>query len=623
MSKRIILIGLLIYLLCHNKNVFAQCSTTINAFPYHEDFEAGQGNWTTGGTNSDWTFGTPNKSIITNAASGSNCWITGTLTGNFYNFGENAWLMSPCFDFTSLTNPQISFNIFWETERRYDGATFQYSINGGTTWQNLGNSNSNNNCLGANWFNYSPITSLGIDGWSGTKLPTSGSCQGSGGSNNWVSAKHILTALAGQSNVRFRFVFGAGTTCNSFNGVAVDDITIAEAPSNTADFIFTCSSNNTVSFTNTSSICGANFIWNFDDLTSSSNSSNAENPTHIFSAPGTYNVSLSVTFPGNIIVTKNKTVTVLNVTTSIVQALYCFGNTNGSVQATVVGGSGTYNYAWNTSPIQTTNVINNLQAGNYTVTVSAANACTTSSTISLAEPTPLIGTIHTQNNLCNQQNGSAEIIVSGGSYPYTYLWGNNATTSIIQNLAANSYLVTVKDDNDCLLNMTAIVKDSTNNIIMSLGNDTSFCPGNQLVLNPGNFAAYLWQNNSTNATYTATTSGNYFVKVTDQDGCTKSDTIKITVDCSDVFFPTAFTPNNDGLNDTFGPIGNIAAITNFSMNVYGRWGQLIFSTNNPFIKWNGKQNGIDTEMGMYVWIATYSINNNPAVTKKGTVLIIR
>ncbi|HNE92983.1 MAG TPA: gliding motility-associated C-terminal domain-containing protein [Chitinophagaceae bacterium] len=607
-------------------HLLSQCNTTISTFPYHEDFEAGQGNWTTGGNNNDWQYGTPSKSIITGAASGTKCWIVGKLTGNFYNFGENAWIMSPCYDFSSLTNPQISFSVFWETERKYDGATFQYSVNGGNTWNTLGSTNSNNNCNGVNWFNYSPITSLGVDGWSGTKLPTSGSCNGTGGSDGWVTSKHILTGLAGQNNVRFRFVFGAGTTCNSFNGFAVDDITISEAPVNTCNFIFSCTGNNTVNFTNTSSICATNFNWNFGDNASPSNTSNAENPTHIFTAPGTYNVSLTVTFPGNIIVNKIKTVTVLSVNTSIVNSIKCNGDSTGSALANVTGGGGAYNYNWNTNPVQTTNTATNLKAGSYTVTVSATNTCTTNSTIIFTQPDSLKATSIVANELCKQQNGFIEVVTTGGVLPYTYLWNTNPiqNTSKASNLKAGNYAVIITDANLCKLSMNNSIKDSINNINLNLGNDTSFCPGSQLILNAGaGFANYVWQNASTNATFTATQTGNYFVIVTDKDGCTKTDTIKINVDCSDIYFPTAFTPNSDGLNDTFGALGNLFSLTSYQFYVYGRWGQLIFYTNNAFEKWDGKQNGNNLDSGTYIWFATYSINNKPLLFKKGTVIMIR
>ncbi|HNL82110.1 MAG TPA: gliding motility-associated C-terminal domain-containing protein, partial [Chitinophagaceae bacterium] len=178
--------------------------------------------------------------------------------------------------------------------------------------------------------------------------------------------------------------------------------------------------------------------------------------------------------------------------------------------------------------------------------------------------------------------------------------------------------------NLCKLSMSNSIKDSINNINLNLGNDTSFCTGSQLILNAGTgFANYVWQNASTNATFTATQTGNYFVIVTDKDGCTKTDTIKINVDCSDIYFPTAFTPNSDGLNDTFGALGNLFSLTSYQFYVYGRWGQLIFYTNNAFEKWDGKQNGNNLDSGTYIWFATYSINNKPLLFKKGTVIMIR
>lgn len=616
---------LLVSLVLITAKSMAQCNTTISSFPYFENFESGQGNWTTGGTNNDWAYGTPAKNIITDAASGSKCWITGGLTGSNYSNGANAWLMSPCFNFSTLTNPQIAFSVFWETERRFDGASFQYSTDGGSNWQTLGSTNSNSTCLGVNWFNFSPINTLGIPGWSGTILPTTGGCQGTGGSDGWVTAKHVLQGLGGQSNVRFRFIFGAGTTCNNFNGFAVDDIAVSEAPPNSANFVYSCNAANSVAFTSTSSVCASNFIWNFGDVNSPSNISNAENPTHVFSAPGSYDVSLTVTFPGNITVNKTQTVIVLGVTTTVAQPIQCYGNNNGSLTATVTGGTGSYNYLWSTTPAQTTATATNLVAGTYTVTVNAANACTTTASVVLAQPAQFTGTVTTQNELCKQANGKINVVLNGGLAPYTYNWNNGATSASLNNLTAATYSLTAKDANNCTFNTQTIVKDSTNQLQLNLGKDTSFCPGNTLVLNAGNFNSYLWQDFSNASTYTVTKTGTYFVKATDADGCSISDTIKINVDCSDIYFPSAFSPNKDPLklNETFGPLGNLSALTSFSMSVYGRWGQLIFTTTNPFEKWDGRQNGVDMDLGIYVWIASYSLNNEPVKTKKGTVMIIR
>src|SRR5688500_6823717 len=80
---------------------FSQCTTPISIFPYSENFETSNGNWTPGGTASDWSWGTPIKPVINSAASGTKCWITGTLTQSSYYNNQNSTLTSPCFHLTS------------------------------------------------------------------------------------------------------------------------------------------------------------------------------------------------------------------------------------------------------------------------------------------------------------------------------------------------------------------------------------------------------------------------------------------------------------------------------------------------------------------------------------------
>ena len=78
-------------------DVSAQCIIVDSVTPYFQDFEASDGNWSDGGLSSDWAWGHPNKNIITGAANGQNCWITGGLTGSAYNAGQRSYLISPCF----------------------------------------------------------------------------------------------------------------------------------------------------------------------------------------------------------------------------------------------------------------------------------------------------------------------------------------------------------------------------------------------------------------------------------------------------------------------------------------------------------------------------------------------
>ncbi|MEZ5045542.1 MAG: hypothetical protein R2831_00975 [Chitinophagaceae bacterium] len=91
---------------------FSQCATTINTFPYNEDFELNMGGWSSGGINNDWAWGQPTKATISSAGSGSKCWITGGLSSSFYSFGQRSYVESPCFDFSSLSYPYIEMLIF-------------------------------------------------------------------------------------------------------------------------------------------------------------------------------------------------------------------------------------------------------------------------------------------------------------------------------------------------------------------------------------------------------------------------------------------------------------------------------------------------------------------------------
>lgn len=618
--KRLLLLCLLVLL---RFTVWAQCTGTISTFPYQENFEV-QGSWLPGGTSSSWVWGSPSKPIITKAGSGQKCWITGGLTTSFYPIGENSFLRSPCFDFTTLTNPQISFKVFWETERRWDGANLQYSTDGGNSWQTLGANNDNNNCTASNWFNYAGVSSLSADGWSGTIKPTVGSCQGGGGSNGWLTARRSLTALAGKNNVVFRFRFTAGTTCNDYDGFAIDDIVISETPVAQAGFFYNCNAGNTLTFNNTSPLCATSYNWNFGDAASgSNNTSTLENPAHTFSAAGTFLVTLTVTYPGSIIRTATQNINVINATATQVKSVSCKDSANGIAGVTVTGGTGSYTYNWNTTPAQTTATATGLKAGSYAVTVSATNSCTVTSGVTITEPAALSLSLQATNALCGRNDGVVQSFTGGGTTPYQYQWSNGSTTSFIYNLTPGTYSLTLKDANNCTTTSSAIVKDSVNVIRLSLGNDTSFCPGTTLTLKPGTFDQYRWQDNSTNPTYTITKTGKYYVTVTDDDGCTASDTLQVVVDCSDVYFPTGFTPNNDNRNDLFGAVGNLAALKNYRFEVYNRWGQAVFTTTDAFRKWDGTANGKPVDSGTYVWFAYYNINNNPQRTQKGTVTLIR
>ncbi len=192
---------------------FTTACAVVSTFPYTENFDGGANGWISGGTNSSWALGTPADDVINSAASGANSWMT-NLTGD-YNSSENSYVMSPCFNMSSLTAPRVSLSYWVESETSWDGALLQYTTDG-TTWNTIGSMSSG----GTNWYNDGTIGGLNWadseqDGWTGT------------GSTAWATATHDVFALAGESSVIFRIAFGSDGSSND-DGFAFDDFMIED-----------------------------------------------------------------------------------------------------------------------------------------------------------------------------------------------------------------------------------------------------------------------------------------------------------------------------------------------------------------------------------------------------------
>ncbi len=606
--------------------VFAACTVSIAAFPYSEGFETGAGNWTTGGTNNDWTLCAPSKPIITGAAEGSNCWITGGPTTSFYQLGERSWVESPCFDFSALDFPVVSFMIFWEIENQYDGGNFQYSINGGATWANVGTTGEPNDCYTQNWFNQISITNLSSfvtvnRGWSGTILPSSGGCVGGSGSSVWKLAKHCLKNLAHEPEVKFRFTFGSGTLCNDFDGLAFDDFKIEEANRTVPSFIYNCISSDEISFIDGSSVCPGSWTWDFGDGTVS----NQQNPSHVFNAPGVFDVKLITGNSCSLPDTFSTSVTIIGAAVTSTDES-CTGLADGSATVNVIP-SGTYNYSWNTIPVQSGSTATNLSSGNYTVTISGNNICTTNQSVDVLLTNVAFNpaTNAIASSCAGAYDGVAVIQVQNSSL-YSFSWNTNPvqTTDTAYNLIAGSYDVTVSGPGICVPVVFTVDVPEGNAGTPSgfLSADTSLCTGNIIKISGGNFSSYLWDDGSDSSFLFIDRPGYYFLEVTTPAGCIGSDSIYVEEKClDDVVFPNAFTPNNDGMNEVFQAYG--IGVKSFNMKIFDRWGEKVFESNDIDNSWDGTYAHHFVHDGIYVCVIQYSMDGVNVRMKKGRIALIR
>lgn len=405
-----------------------------------------------------------------------------------------------------------------------------------------------------------------------------------------------------------------------------------------------------------------------------------------------------------------------------VKQISCFGAKDGHIRLNLVGGVAPIKLVW--SDNSTAGVErNNLPPGRYSVVITDKKLCKIEQSFIINEPLPIELRADVSNPLsCNNANtGAINLIVTGGTPPFTYAWSNGATTKDLINLPPDNYIVNVTDANGCkatnswkitrfeqltptvetitdydcdtkfvkqtfvgrvkggippyTLSWSDGVVSGSNNQIMNTNNnglivfsvedsfgckeDFSFSVNTPVLGNPNfSFASYghdvynlysifdpiLFTNLATgdytniswdfgdgnfsdeeNPSHIYTRVGTYTVKqiVTYPFGCKYeyNSTIKVEKGYS-VEMPTAFTPNNDGTNDSFAPV--FLGFVEVTLHIYDTWGSMIYSETGETIKgWNGKVKDLDAENGNYYFKMMGKTFYNHTITQEGTVTLIK
>jgi gliding motility-associated-like protein len=256
-----------------------------------------------------------------------------------------------------------------------------------------------------------------------------------------------------------------------------------------------------------------------------------------------------------------------------------------------------------------------------TYTADASNRCgNTSASIVLTEkPIPVVS-LGNDTTLC--QGGL--VILNAGDPGDTYIWSDSSKGQTLSVSESGTYVVTVTQ-NGCSASSGVIVTFLHIPVPFSLGKDTTICSIYPLLLEAYQpDAYYLWNTGSTQAFMYVDQSGEYVV--TDSNKCGKAtDSINVTVDyCTCIVqIPTAFSPNHDGHNDTYGAIAPCIPL-DFLLEIYDRWGQKLFTSNYINTRWDGTYHGHDQPLGVYVYVMKYTDPyTNKSYTQSGNVTLVR
>ncbi len=290
-------------------------------------------------------------------------------------------------------------------------------------------------------------------------------------------------------------------------------------------------------------------------------------------------------------------------------------------------------YEWNNGASTPTVEITN--TGWYAVTVTSDIGCIASDSV-LVEVTALSAQLIGQQPSCfGTSNGRIEVInVEGGTPPYSYRIGNVTQSSgNFSGLVAGNYQVQITDAAGCALDLSydlqepdLLVVNLVETVELTLGQSVQLAAtANRAVKYNWSPASILSCTNCPNPVANPLNSQDIIVTATDSMGCEATSQVALIVGNYQLYAPTAFSPNGDGVNDMFQIFpenGSIAQVNHFS--IYDRWGNQLLEKKQPAIKalnWDGTANNQSINPGVYTWLLSFELIDGRKEVLSGTVLV--
>ena len=318
----------------------------------------------------------------------------------------------------------------------------------------------------------------------------------------------------------------------------------------------------------------------------------------------------------------------------------------GRILAEPVGGTPEYNFMWSNGG--TTAEIDGLASENYNLLLTDAQGCQYFDTIFVGRPDPMMASFEVENPSCfGARDGRITATVIGGVAPFSFSLDDETYfgTNILVGLTAGTYNVHIRDQANCTLIESVTISDPPEFGVRA-GDDVELQVGDSIQLMP------FFGNNVGNVqlSWTALFEGTLFCEIdslpcidpwvktlftntyelygVDENGCEDTDEIKVVIKkTTQIFVPTAFTPNGDNVNDLLLVHGAEGAQV-VSFTVFDRWGTLLFSTGDYDINvlnigWDGSYRGKLSPTGGYTWKAEVRFLDGTEKLASGHTTLLR